>query len=126
MGREHAVVEHQVDPRPRSERAQLLEELQRLEHELAGAIGPCRLQRQHDAAIVEEPQPVMRHRRPEQIAAQLFQARPICGRHLDVGVQIEPREVRVPRRGRARPGRVGIGPHARSKNVGQLSIPFGL
>src|SRR5438093_2374548 len=36
---------------------------------LAGFHGhPCPLQRQHDAAIVEEPQPVLRHRRPEQIA----------------------------------------------------------
>ena len=104
------MVEHQVDPRPRGERGQLLEELQGLEHELAGAIRPRRLQRQHDAAIVEEPQPVLRHRGPEQVASQLFQARAIRGRHLDVSVQIEAREVRVPRHGREHRG--GSAPHA--------------
>lgn len=40
MQREHAVVEHQIDPRPRNERGQLLEQFQRLEHELPSAVRP--------------------------------------------------------------------------------------
>ena len=72
MWREHAVVEHQVDAGPRDERRQFLEQPQGLEHELAGAVRPRRLQRQHDPAIVEESEPVLRHCWPEQIAAQLF------------------------------------------------------
>jgi len=82
----HAVVEHEVDPRPWGERGQLLEQLQRLEHELARAIRPRRLERERDAAIVEEPEPVLRHRRAEQIAAELFQARAVRCWHRDVGV----------------------------------------
>jgi hypothetical protein len=35
MRREHAVVEHEVDPRPRGERGELFEQLQWLEHEMA-------------------------------------------------------------------------------------------
>ena len=50
MAAEHAVVEHEVDPRPRRERGQLLEQLQGLEHERARTIRPCRLEREHDAA----------------------------------------------------------------------------
>jgi hypothetical protein len=34
------VVEHQIDPRPRNERGQLLEQFQRLEHELPSAVRP--------------------------------------------------------------------------------------
>ena len=38
MGRQHAVVEHQIDAWARYERCELLEQLERLEHELAGAV----------------------------------------------------------------------------------------
>jgi hypothetical protein len=61
--------------------------------------------------VCEPLAPVLRHRRPEEIAAPLLQACAIRGRQLDVGVQIEAREVRVPRRRREDPGRVGVGPH---------------
>ena len=77
MRREHAVVEHKVDPRPRRERGELLEQRQRLEHEMARAVGPGGLEREQDAAIGQEPEPVLGHRRAEQIAAELFQARAI-------------------------------------------------
>jgi hypothetical protein len=78
-----------VDARPRGERGQLLEQRERLEHELPRAVRPRRLEREHDAAIVQEPEPVLRHRRSKQIAAQLLQAHAIRCRHRDVGVQIE-------------------------------------
>jgi hypothetical protein len=104
MRRKHAVVEHEVDPRPRRERGELFEQLQRLEHELARAVCPGRLERERDAAIGQEPESVLCHGRAEQIAAELFQARPILGRHRDVRVQIEASEMSVPgpprRRGR--------------------------
>jgi hypothetical protein len=112
MRREHAVVEHEVHPRPWRERGELLEQLQRLEHEMARAIRPRGLEREHDAAIVQEPESVLSHRRAEQIAAELFQARAIRGRHGDVGVQIEASEMRVPGRGRQHPRCVRIVPHA--------------
>ena len=40
MRRKHAVVEHEVDPRPWGERGQLLEQRERLEHELTRAVRP--------------------------------------------------------------------------------------
>jgi hypothetical protein len=43
MGRQHAVVEHQINAWAWAERGQLLEQLQRLEHELAGAVSPRRV-----------------------------------------------------------------------------------
>src|SRR5262249_36661855 len=64
--------------------------------ELAGAVHRRRLQREHDAAIVQESQPVL-GRRPEQMPAQLLQPGAIRGRCVDVGVGIEAREVRVAR-----------------------------
>jgi hypothetical protein len=53
---------------------ELLEELQRLEHEIARAVSPGGLQREHDAAIDQEAEPILGHRRAEQIATELFQA----------------------------------------------------
>jgi hypothetical protein len=63
--------------------------LQRLERELSGAIRPRRLQRGRAAAVLEPSQSVLGDGRPEQIAAPPFQARPLRGRHVDVGVQLE-------------------------------------
>ena len=65
MRRKHAVVEHEVDPRPWGERGQLLEQRERLEHELARAVRPRGLEREHDAAIGQEPEPVLGHCRAE-------------------------------------------------------------
>jgi hypothetical protein len=64
MGREHAVVEHQVVPGPRDERRELLEQRERLEDQMARAIRLVTVQREHDAAIGEPPKPILRHRRP--------------------------------------------------------------
>lgn len=43
------------------------------------------------AAIVQQPEPALSHRRAEQIAAEMLQARAVRGRHRDVGVEIEAR-----------------------------------
>jgi hypothetical protein len=118
MRRKHAVVEDEVDPRPRGQRGELLEQLQRLEHEMARAVRPGGLERERNAAIGQEAEPVLSHRRPEQIAAELFQARAIGGRHRDVGVEIEAREMRAPGGGREHPRRVGIVPHAPHPGAG--------
>jgi hypothetical protein len=80
------MIEHQVDPRPWDQRRELLQQRERLEEQLACAIRPRALQREHHAAVGEDPEPVLRHRRPEQIAAQLLQPRAIRRRHRDVGV----------------------------------------
>lgn len=77
MRREYAVVEHQVDPRPRGERRQLLEQRERLEHEMSRAVRPRGLEREQDAAIGEQPEPVLSYGRAEPIAAELFQPRAV-------------------------------------------------
>src|SRR5439155_3611456 len=46
MRREHAMVEHEIDPGPRRYSGQLLEEFQRFEHEMARAVRPGGLQRE--------------------------------------------------------------------------------
>ena len=73
--REHPVVEHEVDPRPGRERSEHLEQRERLEQEMARAIRPRRLEGEHDAAIVQQQEPALSHRRAKQIAAEMLQAR---------------------------------------------------
>ena len=110
MWRQDAVVEHQIDPWPRRECRQLLKQFERLNTNWR--VRPPRPPSgQHDAPIVQEPEPLLRHRRPQQIAAELLQARAIRSRRVDIGVEIEAIEVRVPRRRREHPRRVRIGPH---------------
>jgi hypothetical protein len=106
------VVEHEIDPRPRGERGEVLEQHERLEHEMARAVRPCRLEREHDAAIGQQPESIPSDRGAEQITAELLQARAIRRRLRDVGVEIEAREMRVPGNGREPPRRVGIIPQA--------------
>jgi hypothetical protein len=63
MRRENAVVEHEIDPWPWGERREFLEQRERLEDEMTRAIRPRRLEREHDAAIVQAPEPILGHRR---------------------------------------------------------------
>jgi len=51
MRREDAVVEHEVDARARDQGGELFEELQGLEDQVAGAVGPWGLEREPDAAV---------------------------------------------------------------------------
>ena len=53
------------------------------------AEGPAHECRPH-AAVGQEPEAVFGQRRPQHIAAQLFQPLPVVGGDPDVGVQIEP------------------------------------
>jgi hypothetical protein len=64
---EYAVVQDEVDPRPRGERRELLEQRERLEDELARAVRPGRLEREHDATVGQQPESILSDRRPEQI-----------------------------------------------------------
>ena len=67
--REDAVAQHEIDPGPRGDRGQALEQLQRLEDEMLGAVGPGRLQGEHHAAVVQQAQPVLGHRGAQKIPA---------------------------------------------------------
>ena len=59
MRREDAVVQDEVYVRVRDQRGELFEELQGLEDQVAGAIGPRGLERQADAAGGGEPEAVL-------------------------------------------------------------------
>jgi hypothetical protein len=81
-------------------------------HEMARAIRPRRLEGEHEAAIGQQPEPALSHRRAEQIAAEMLPARAVRGRHRDVGVEIEARQMGVPEGRGEHPCCVGIVPHA--------------
>jgi hypothetical protein len=127
MRGEHAVVEDEIDPWPRRERRKLLEQRERLEDQVARAVCPGVLEREHDATVAQQPESILSHRRTEQIAAELFQPRAIRCRHRAVGVKIETRQMRVPRRRREHPRRVGIVPdvpYARPRERTECGSPL--
>jgi hypothetical protein len=96
MRGEHAVIEDQIDPRPRRQRGQPREKVQGLEHEMGGAVPPRSLQLEHHATLPTEPEPILGNGRAEEIAAELLESLPILSPHSDVGVQVEAVEMRVP------------------------------
>ena len=66
------MVEHEVDPGARSQGGEFFEELQGLEEQVAGAVGPLALQLQQHAAVGRELEAVLGDRGSEQIAAELL------------------------------------------------------
>ena len=77
IGRQHAVVKHEIDPRERRQGGQLLEQFERLEQEMTRAVRPSRLEREQHAAVAQELQPVLADRRTQEIAAQLLEPRDV-------------------------------------------------
>ena len=94
---EYAVIEDQVDSRPRDEGGKAPEKVQRVEDEVARAVRPRRLQLEHDPAVLAEPEPILRDRRPEHVAAELLQALTILPIHSDIAVEIEAVQMGVAR-----------------------------
>ena len=86
---EYAMVEDQVDSRSRRERGQACKEVQGLKDEVAGAIRPRGLQLEYDATARGEQEPILRHSRPQEIAAELLEALAIRAGHGNVGVKVE-------------------------------------
>ena len=121
------MVEHALAPRPGLERGDFREQRERLEHAMARAIRPRRLEGEHDAAIVQQPEPALSHRRAEQIAAEMLQARAVRGRYRDVGVEIEARQMGVPGSRGEHSRCVGIvphAPHARARTRTERDLPL--
>lgn len=69
------------------------EQRQRLEDEMARTAGPGDLEREHQATVGQQPESVLSDRGTEQNSGRA--ARAVRRRHLDVGVEIEAREVRA-------------------------------
>mgnify|MGYP001608848590 CR=1 FL=1 len=86
MRREDPVVEHEIDARARDQGGELFQELQGLEEQVAGAVGPRGLERQADAAVPGEPEAVLGYGRAEQVATELLEPGAVGGRHAEVRV----------------------------------------
>ena len=69
------MVEDEIDPRSRRQGSELLEQFERLEEEMPGAVRPRRLEREQNAAVAEELKPVLADCRPQEIPAQLLEPR---------------------------------------------------
>ena len=80
--------------------------VQRVEDEVARAVP--RLQLEHDAAVFAEPEPILRDRRPEHVAAELLQALTILPIHSDIAVEIEAVQMGVARSTGADPLRLPV------------------
>jgi len=102
------VVEHEIDARARDQGGELFEELQGLEEQVAGAVGPRGLERQADAAVAGEPETVLGHWRAQEVAAELLEPGSVSGRHTEVGVEVEAVEVRLAGPRRSDPGGLGV------------------
>ena len=95
------MVEHQVHGRPGDDSGKLLQQLDRVEEQMRGAVAPDRFECDEDAAIRTELDAVLGERRAEEIAAELFEAGAIIRRDPDVGVEIEAVELGLPRTARS-------------------------
>jgi hypothetical protein len=70
---------------------------------VAGPIRPRGLQLEHNATVPGEPEPILRHGRPQKIAAELLEALAIRARHGDIRVKVEAVEMSLARSARADP-----------------------
>jgi hypothetical protein len=94
---EHAVIHDEVDRGAGDDRRELLQELDRLEEQMRGAIAPERLQRDEDASVDPELDAVLGERGAEEVAAELLETGTIGGGDPDVGVEIEAVELGLTR-----------------------------
>lgn len=94
---QHAVIQQQVDPRPRGQRRQPFQQLQWLEHEVRRPIRPPVAQIQHHLPLGRQVQPLLRDRRAERVPAQPLEPRAIPRWDDDARVQVEAVPPRVAR-----------------------------
>ena len=90
------MVEHEIDPGARGQGGQLLEQFERFEEEMPGAVRPSRLEREQNAAVAQKLKPVLADRRAQEIAAQLLEPCAVPGGHRDIRVQVKAVQLRVP------------------------------
>src|SRR5262249_24515212 len=98
MRREKAMIQDQIDSGTRSESRELLQKLDRLEHERCRAVVPLRLEPDDDAAVRHAAEALLSDGGAQDVPTELLQPSAIAGRHTDVGVQIEALEVGMARR----------------------------
>jgi hypothetical protein len=106
------VIDDEVDARPRRERGQPRKQVQRLENEVARAVLPWALQLEHDAAVLAEPEPILRDRRPQQVSAELLAPLAILPADRHVRVKVEALDMGVPGPARGDPLGLGVAPQS--------------
>ena len=79
--RQHSVIQDQIDSRARRQRRQPRQQIERFELQMRGPVCPRPFQCQADVTIGGQAEPVLRHRRPQDVPAEPFQAVPPVGGH---------------------------------------------
>ena len=92
---QHPVVQQQIDPRPRSQRSQPLQQFQRIEDQVRRAIRPSMPKLQDHLALPRQVQTVLRDRRAQLVPAQAFELSPIASRHAHIRVEVVTPRARV-------------------------------
>ena len=100
--RQDAVIENQIDPRPRHEHRQPPEKVHRIPLQVRRAIGPPMPELQPHATVAAHAEPLPRHRRTQRIPAHAFESFPLPGRHEQARVEVEAVRSRVAPAGRGR------------------------
>ncbi len=118
VGGENAMVEHEIDARPRSQGGEPFEEFQGLKEEVAGAIVPGALELQQDAAVAREPEAILGDRRSQEVAAELLEPRTIFCWDEQVRVEIEALKMGLTGPGRGHPGGIGVASEAKDASAG--------
>ena len=98
--RKHTVVQHEILVRPRNERHELGDEVQRLVHHMRGAIGPGRLELQLHAPVWQYTEPVVGQRRARAVPHELLElplTSSLFGRDRQPSMQVEAVEMRLER-----------------------------
>src|SRR5207244_2872145 len=90
------------------QRGEFLEELDRLEEEMGGAVGPLALEKHEHAAVAGELEAILGHRRSQDVAAEALQPLAVVGLHGEIGMEVEALEVGLTRPPGGDPR--GIGP----------------
>ncbi|HLB48349.1 MAG TPA: group II intron maturase-specific domain-containing protein [Anaerolineales bacterium] len=97
MRGEHAGRHDEGDRGAGEDGRELVQELDRLEEQMRGAIAPDGLQRDEDASVGPELDAVLGERGAEEVAAERLEAGTIGGGDPDVGVEIEAIELGLTR-----------------------------
>src|SRR3970282_1836169 len=97
MRGENAVIHDESDRGGGDDGRELLQELDRLEEQMRGAIAPDGLQRDEDASVGPELDAVLGERGAEEVAGELLEAGTIVRGDPDVGVEIEAIELGLTR-----------------------------
>ena len=95
IGREHAVINDEVDVGARDECGEFFEELQRLKSNVARPIPPWRLEPHEHVSIGPKGQTVFGDRRPQQIPAEPLELPAVLGTDGGVGMKVEAAKPRL-------------------------------